>query len=324
VRASFLVVDKPAGITSHDVVAILRAVTGEKKVGHTGTLDPFATGVLALAFGAATRLMQFLDEDVKVYDATVRLGSATDTGDPTGEVVRTAPVPPLDSEHVEQVLAGFLGVRQQRPPAYSAVKHKGRPLYWYARRGEEVEVQARPITVREMRLLELEPTALRVRIGCSKGTYARVLADEIADALGTAGHLEALARRRSGPFLYEDALSLPALAEIVSAEPGKAWEDVLLSRGRGERVRWRHRDEVQAALAPWLRRPFDVLSHLPIVDVDAAEARRVRSGNAPSRLPAGLALGARYVLAHGPDVLAIAEVGARGPQVLRVVPDGGP
>ena len=209
----FLVVDKPAGITSHDVVALIRAVTGEKKVGHTGTLDPFATGVLALALGPATRLMQFLDESIKVYDMVIALGTATDTGDPTGQVVAEAPVPPLEAARVEEVLRTFLGERMQRPPAYSAVKHQGRPLYSYAREGVAVEVAARPITVRDLRLEGIEGARLRVVLSCSRGTYARVLAEEIGVALGTVGHLASLARLRSGPFVLEDAISMDQLAE---------------------------------------------------------------------------------------------------------------
>ncbi|MCB9662510.1 MAG: tRNA pseudouridine(55) synthase TruB [Alphaproteobacteria bacterium] len=316
---AFLVVDKPAGITSHDVVAVVRAVTGTKKVGHSGTLDPFATGVLALALGATTRLLQFLDESIKVYDATIRLGTATDTGDPTGEVIRSAAIPPLEAGAVQGVLDGFLGERMQRPPAFSAVKHKGKPLYWYARRGEHVEVAARPITVSEARLVELSPDHLRVQLTCSRGTYARVLADEIASALGTAGHLEALARLRSGPFRMTDAVSMDALGELVSAEPGHTWQDVLLPRRREERLPWRPRDEVIAALAPRLVRPLDALGHLPLIDVDEAGVRRVRNGHAPGELPPGVEVGGRYLLVHGADLIAVAEQTARGPKVLRVV-----
>jgi tRNA pseudouridine55 synthase len=143
----FLVFDKPPGITSHDVVAMLRAVLGIRKIGHTGTLDPFATGVLAIAIGSVTRLIQYLDEDLKVYDSLLVLGQATETGDPEGEVILEAPVPSVDSEAVRTVLRGFSGQRMQKPPMYSAVKVNGRPLYSYARAGETVDVPSRPIRV---------------------------------------------------------------------------------------------------------------------------------------------------------------------------------
>lgn len=318
---AFLIVDKPAGITSHDVVAAVRAVTGIKKVGHTGTLDPFATGVLPLALGPATRLIQYLDESLKVYDATVSLGSTTDTGDPTGEVVRELPVPPLDEAGVEEALAGFVGDRMQRPPAYSAVKVKGKPLYHYARRGEKVEAEARPITIHGMDLTELYDDELRVLISCSRGTYARVLADEIGMALGTAGHLSALMRPRSGPFFIEDAIDMPTLAGIVAGEPGHTWQEVLLSRSRGaERVPWRPRDQVVAALRPWLVRPFDALAHLPLADVRPTDARRIRNGATPPPAPAGVSYGERYLVVDGADLVAVAESTPRGPATLRVLP----
>ena len=208
---AFLVVDKPEGITSHDVVAAVRAVTGIKKVGHTGTLDPFATGVLPLALGHATRLIQYLDESVKVYDMTIGLGQQTDTGDPTGTVTDTAPVPELEEAAVRKTLEGFLGDQMQTPPAYSAVKKDGKPLYHYARKGEAVEVAARPITIRALDLLGMEPGVLRVRLTCSRGTYARVLANDIAAALGTVGHLLALSRSQSGPFTLGAAISMASL-----------------------------------------------------------------------------------------------------------------
>ncbi|MCA9573090.1 MAG: hypothetical protein KC656_34880, partial [Myxococcales bacterium] len=244
---------------------------------------------------------------------------ATDTGDPTGEVIRTSEVPTLDTEGVEAVLDGFLGDRMQVPPAYSAVKHKGKPLYWYARRGETVEVPPRPITVHATRLVSLDEGSLRVVLTCSRGTYARVLADEIAEALGTAGHLEALARLRSGPFLIEDALSMQDLSDLVSADPGRAWEDVLLSRRGGERVPWRPRDDVRQSLAKHLVSPVAALSHLPMLDVDADMAARVKRGHLPSTVPGGVALGDRYLVVHADELLAVAEMTARGPSASRVL-----
>lgn len=315
----FLVVDKPAGITSHDVVAMIRAVVGERQVGHTGTLDPFATGVLAVAIGSTTKLMQYLDESLKVYDLTIALGASTDTGDPTGEVVEQAPVPPLDHAKVDAVLRTFLGDRMQVPPAYSAVKHQGRPLYWYARRGEPVTVPPRPITVHEIKLLDVAPNQLRLVVSCSKGTYARVLAEEIAAALGTVGHLSALSRLQSGPFRLADAVSVQWLAEVVAAEPAATWEEVLRPRRDQPRLPWKPRDEVRAAVRGKSISPLHALSHLPMVEVDEVDAKRVRFGNLPRALPVGVGLGGRYLLVRGPDLLAIAEVGTRGPKLLRVL-----
>ena len=320
-KSAFLVIDKPAGITSHDVVAAVRAVTGIKKVGHTGTLDPFATGVLPLALGSATRLIQFLDESIKVYDATIALGAATDTGDPTGEVVREAPLPTVDEDELRAVLASFLGEQMQTPPAYSAVKVGGRPLYDYARSGEKVAVEARKVTIHDVELVSYKPTELRVVITSSRGTYARVLADEIAVALGSAGHLSALQRPRSGPFYIDDALGIDDLSRMVSTDPDRPWQDVLLSRGpRSERVAWRSRDDVRADLSSFLRRPLDVLSHLPLADVRVADARRVRNGGPPPPPPPGTKVGSRYLVVCGDDLVAVAENAAPAPRILRVVP----
>jgi len=315
---SFLVIDKPPGITSHDVVDVLRAITGIKKVGHTGTLDPFATGVLPMALGGATRMIQFLDESIKVYDMTIQLGSATDTGDPTGEVVEERPVPTVQVDVVREVLRGFLGERMQVPPAYSAVKHKGKPLYHYARKGLDVEVKARPIRIHDLDLIQLDPGELRVRLTCSRGTYARVLAHEIAQALGTAGHLQALSRLRSGPFTLDQAITFPQLAAIVCADPAETWQRVLLARGRSEdRVPWRGRDEVRAELAARVVRPLRALSHLPLCDVRPAEAQRVARGAGPPPAPEGLSVGSRYLVVCGAEVIAVAERTARGPEVVR-------
>jgi tRNA pseudouridine55 synthase len=317
---AFLVVDKPPGITSHDVVDVLRAVTGIRKVGHTGTLDPFATGVLPLALGTATRLIQFLDESVKVYDALIRFGAATDTGDPTGEVVEERPLPTADEAEVLDLLDAFRGEREQVPPPYSAVKHKGKPLYWYARRGLDVRVEPRPITIHDMDLLHYDGATLRVRITCSRGTYARVLAHEIAEALGSAGHLEALSRTRSGPFHLGDAVDMPTLAALVAGEPGHTWQEVLLMRGRREeRVPWRPRQAVREALGERVRRPIEALSHLPIADVRPPDAERIRRGGGLPPAPSGVGTGERFLVVCGADLVAVAEGGVQGPKAVRVL-----
>ncbi len=315
-RPSFLVVNKPPGITSHDVVASVRAVTGVKKVGHTGTLDPFATGVLPLALGAATRLIQYLDESIKVYDATIQLGSATDTGDPTGQVVRERDLPKADEDEVRDVLAGFIGEQMQEPPAYSAVKVDGKPLYHYARKGVEKRAKPRKIEINDLQLTSYDRQTLRILLTCSRGTYARVLADDIATALHSAGHLTALCRPRSGPFFIEDAIDMPTLAEIV-AEPGHPWEAVLMSRGKGERVKWKPREEVRDQLKPWLRTPVRCLSHLPLLDVGPVDAQRIKKGAVPPPPPTGVSMGGRFLLVAGQDVVAIAEKTPRGPKTLK-------
>lgn len=319
-RPGFLVIDKPAGITSHDVVASVRAVTGIKKVGHTGTLDPFATGVLPLALGPATRLIQYLDESLKVYDATIELGARTDTGDPTGEVVETIAVPSLTEAGVRDVLAGFVGEHMQEPPAYSAVKVDGKPLYRYARQGQKVRAKPRPITIYDLEFVHLQGTELRVIIHCSRGTYARVLADEIGMALGTCGHLSALCRLRSGPFFLEDAVDMATLATWVAAESGHDWQAVLLSRrGKTERVPWNARDEVRKAVGGHVRTPLAALAHLPLVDVGTPDARRVRNGGAPPAPPAGIGSGGRYLVVNGEDLVAIAEASSQGARTIKVV-----
>jgi tRNA pseudouridine55 synthase len=317
--SGFLVIDKPAGVTSHDIVAAVRAVTGIPKVGHTGTLDPFATGVLPLALGRSTRLIQFLDESIKVYDATIRLGSATDTGDPTGTVVREAPLPAADRAEVEGVLATFLGDRMQEPPAYSAVKIAGKPMYAYARKGEAVRAPARPIKLHALDLLEYAEGRLRVRITCSRGTYARVLADEIAIALGSAGHLEALSRDRSGPFHADDAIGMDRLAAMATTEADLGWQEVLMARRGERRVQWRKRDEVLSDLAPHIKPELQCLTHLPLADVGDADAKRIRNGVGGPVPPRGVVLGGRYLVVHGSDLVAVAESTARGPKMLRVL-----
>lgn len=302
----FLVVDKPPGVTSHDVVAVVRAVTGLKKVGHTGTLDPFATGVLPLALGGATRLIQYLDEDQKVYDATIRLGAATDTGDPTGSVVAEAPVPALAKKDVLAVLATFVGPRMQTPPRYSAVKVAGRPLYDYARKGQDVEVKARPVRIDAMELVSIEAPRVRVVIRCSRGTYARVIAEEVGVALGTVGHLEELRRLGSGPFLIDNAVSFSRISEIVAGDPN--WDRVLRPARGEERVPWRSRDEVFAGLAPWVTAPREALKHLPALTLSPIEARRFQTSGSVPPPPPGCT--GPYLLLSGDEILGVGTAGA--------------
>lgn len=205
-----LVVDKPLGPTSHDVVAWARRALGTRAVGHTGTLDPMATGVLVMAVGEGTKLVPYLTSDEKAYDFELALGAETDTLDAQGAVVAEAPVPALDEAVVRAAIARFVGPQQQRPPAYSAIKVDGVALHARARRGEAVEAPLREVTVHALELRSLAPLRLHVR--ASKGFYVRSLGRDLARALGTLGHLTALRRVASGAFRIEQAVSGEALA----------------------------------------------------------------------------------------------------------------
>ncbi len=213
-----LVVDKPAGPTSHDVVARLRGRFKPAKLGHTGTLDPFATGVLVLAFNQATRLADLLGAGRKVYRGVLALGRATDTGDPTGQVVAQAPVPGLSRDQVAAALEAMVGDRLQEPPAYSAAKHQGKPLYAYARQGVTIKKPPRPITVHAAELLDLQPGSIELQFTCSRGTYVRALTEELARTLGTVGHLASLRRTASEPFGQDQAVTLEQAAAMDDQE----------------------------------------------------------------------------------------------------------
>ena len=218
-----LIVDKPQEWTSFDVLAKLRGVLGTRKLGHSGTLDPMATGVLAVFIGRATAAAdRQLDHD-KTYEATIRLGMRTDTGDITGTALETAPVM-ADENAFQAVLPQFVGEQMQLPPMYSAVKINGQPLYKAARKGETVERTPRPITVYELKYLgSPAPGDYRVRVACSKGTYIRVLAEDIGAALGVPATLAALRRTKAGVFCQEQSHTLPQIIE--AAESGKLWQN---------------------------------------------------------------------------------------------------
>jgi tRNA pseudouridine55 synthase len=214
-----LLVDKPEGTSSAGVIRALKPRLGRTKIGHLGTLDPFASGLLPLCLGEATKVARWLLLEDKVYTGTIRLGVATDTLDRTGVAVETAPVPALDRARCDAVAARFLGRQRQVPPMYSALKRDGVPLYKLARRGIEVEREARDIEITELELVLRLPDRIEFSLGCSKGTYVRVLAAEVAVALGTVAHLEALRRTRVGAFRVDDAT---ALAGLLSLPPGAA------------------------------------------------------------------------------------------------------
>jgi tRNA pseudouridine55 synthase len=228
-KDGLLLLDKEPGFTSHDAVQRARRVMRQKKIGHCGTLDPDATGLLLLTLGTATRLTRFLIRAPKVYEGVVRFGISTDTYDASGKVVAEAPaeaVAALDPQRVAEGMRGFEGEIQQQPPPYSAKKVQGVKYYELARRGEEVPSETKEVTVYEFAPLGgLEDGRLRFRLACSSGTYARGLAHDLGAALGVGGHLAELRRTRIGAFQVEDALRLPALDEKMQAdEPlGSAW-----------------------------------------------------------------------------------------------------
>jgi len=201
-----LLVNKPAGMTSHDVVMKMRRILKTKKVGHCGTLDPDATGVLVICVNKATKAIQFLTADHKEYIATLSLGKATDTYDASGKVTQIKEFKGI--ENVQQVFASFLGKQKQLPPMYSAIKINGKKLYEYARENKEVKVEPRDIEIKELEILKIEDNEIQFRVACSKGTYIRSLCVDIAEKLGYPGHLKTLIRTKSGHFCLEDCYSL--------------------------------------------------------------------------------------------------------------------
>jgi tRNA pseudouridine55 synthase len=307
-----IIVDKPAGWTSHDVVARVRRILKEKRVGHTGTLDPFATGVLVLLVGRATRLAQFLAGAEKEYEATIRLGYSTATGDPTGErrdstdgaeevnggadaadgtdgVARAPDCATLGREQVESALARLRGEIDQVPPMYSAKKVGGKKLYELARRGEEVERKAVRVRVEVFEINSDESGEflkrnddgtcdLRARVVCSAGTYVRALAESLGESLGTGAHLAALRRTRAGEFHVREAFVPDELQRLVEG-----------GEGAGEFL-----TPIEAALP-----------HLPTAHLTAEESRRARHGAAVRArdLPEGLSDGAHVVMFDERDAL---------------------
>lgn len=204
----FLNVYKPSGITSHDVVSKLRKITGIKQIGHTGTLDPFAEGVLPICIGKATRLIEYLADD-KAYEGVIQFGTSTTTYDREGDVVNSSNIK-VDEKLVLQALKTFQGEIEQKPPVFSAIKIKGKKLYEYARSGENVEVPVRKITIYKLELLDFDfdKQQARVYIECSKGTYIRSIANDLGAALGCYGFLSKLIRVKAGKFMVENSLPL--------------------------------------------------------------------------------------------------------------------
>ena len=230
-----LLVDKPAGWTSHDAVAAARGVLATARIGHAGTLDPFATGLLVLGVGRATRILEYLVGLTKQYDATALLGIATDTLDPEGErILEDDNWRRLGRDRLSSVLAGMTGRLMQTPPPYSAIKVGGVPAHRRARRGEKVELKARNVIVHSLELLDVELPEVRFRVECSSGTYVRSLAGEYGRRLGTAAHLTALRRIRVGGFQVDRASSVASLR--AGRVPDDAWVGVAESLNHLERV----------------------------------------------------------------------------------------
>ncbi len=208
-----ILIDKPEGWTSHDVVAKLRGIMKIKKVGHTGTLDPMATGLLPVCFGKATRVASFLSDTDKTYEAALRLGEETDTQDATGKVLRVREVPAGIEGQVAEVVASFVGSYSQVPPMYSAIKVKGVPLYKVARAGQVIDREPREVEIRTIQLHRIEGQTVYFSVTCSKGTYVRTLCADIGERLGVCGHLMALRRVRCGDLGIEDALTVEQFCE---------------------------------------------------------------------------------------------------------------
>jgi tRNA pseudouridine55 synthase len=207
-----IIVDKPEGLTSAEVVRRAKRLL-RVKTGHLGTLDPFASGILPLCVGDGTKIAQFLNEADKAYEGVIQLGTETDTGDPTGTVVSSVAVPSLSVTDLEQASARFTGEYEQTPPMFSAIKRGGTPLYKLARQGIEVERQPRGVVIENLTLALRDAQSLGFRVSCSKGTYIRVLANDIATFLGTKGYLASLRRTRFGRFNVSHAISLEQLSE---------------------------------------------------------------------------------------------------------------
>ena len=206
-----VLVDKPVGVTSHDVVAVARRVLGTRRIGHAGTLDPFATGLLVLLVGRGTRLLPYLDGEPKVYDAMITFGAETATDDLTGEIIREADLPTEDA--VRRAIASLTGEIDQRPPSYSAKQVGGTRAYAAARRGDPLELPRVRVTVHQWTVRALTPNMVHATISCTGGTYIRALARDLGIATGSAAHLAALRRLRSGVFDVADAVTLEQLKE---------------------------------------------------------------------------------------------------------------
>lgn len=283
----FLVIDKPAGITSHDVVNRVRRILNTRKVGHTGTLDPFATGVLPVAVGEGTKAIPFLDEGEKEYEAILLLGTVTDTLDCTGSVLQEADWSTVTASSLQESMAALTGTISQIPPMYSAIKQGGQPLYKLARQGLEVERQPRQVTIHTFELLACDFPSVTVRVRCSRGTYVRTLADDLGRLLGCGACLTSLRRTMSGPFRIDDALSLEQVEEYA---------------GRG-------------AMQEHFTTPLAALAHLPEILLTHEQTLKVTHGITPE-LPVDMEI---CRLSHEQRLLAVAQRRQDGRMMLQRV-----
>lgn len=222
-RHGYLIIDKPFGWTSHDVVAKVRGIVGERRVGHGGTLDPAAVGVLPIAVGLATRTVEYLSTASKRYRAEITFGIETDSCDIDGRMVSSRGAVGLVEEDVRWMLGRFLGATLQRPPMHSAVKVGGKKLYAFARQGDSIDVEAREVTFHRLDVVTWVFPVLTIDIDCSKGTYVRSLARDLGEALGTGAYLSHLVRTGAGPFTLDDALTLDALPAMIES---RGWSGV--------------------------------------------------------------------------------------------------
>jgi tRNA pseudouridine55 synthase len=245
-------IHKASGMTSHEVVARVRKLLRQKRVGHTGTLDPLATGVLPICVGQATRVAEYLSESGKAYQAEITFGTVTDTYDAEGTVIRTANTNTLTLEHIENLLPRFLGSQMQVPPLYSAIKIQGQPAYKHARAGEELTLEPRAVEITQLHIVDWQHPKLTLDVECSKGTYIRSLAYDLGEALECGAYLTALLRTRSGPFSIEQSLTLEQLADAIE----------------------------QGQIATCLFPADYALQHYPAIYLDEETAQRVLHGNA--------------------------------------------
>lgn len=277
-----LIIDKPQGITSFDVVRRLRRICKTRRVGHAGTLDPLATGVLPVAVGDATRILQFIMEGDKTYRATLRLGEITDTQDAEGEVLERRPLAGVTEENVRKACRSLLGTIRQIPPMYSAIKKDGVPLHRLARQGIEVERKARPIEILRLEILEVDLPHVTFEVDCSKGTYVRTLCHDLGLALGCGAHLTALRRTRNGAFGEAESVTL---------------EDLESGQASGAAVK----------LLP----PAEALRGFPALEVADEAAVRLKDGVPPSQSSVSGTLpdveGEGVILLHDGALLAVAR-----------------
>jgi tRNA pseudouridine55 synthase len=278
--SGILLLDKPSGITSNAALGRAKRVLGIRKAGHTGTLDPMASGLLVLCFGEATKVSGFLLDADKAYEAEATLGITTDSEDAEGEVTAEQPVPEFGDADIEAALAGFRGPIEQVPPMHSALKHKGKRLYELARRGEVVERPPRSVVIHALDCVEWTPPTLCLNVRCSKGTYIRSLVRDIGAALGCGAHLSALRRTLSSPFGIEDAITLDQLSAL----------DQESARGR---------------LLP----PDQAVLHCLAVDLDEERALRLQQGQSLAGIDGAAGLVRAY---RGKEFLGLATLDDNG------------